>query len=194
MPNKIKKLYFTSDFSPENVQKLEGDGWILRNANLAKSDSFIERANEYGGDVPEHYKSKGSKAAAECEKLQTENTDIISDLTAALDEKDTFKNKFNKALEDLESERAIHTAFMNDADAMQSRIDELKQSASSSSGGEVANDQVFSEEVSVTVEKPAENDYASWTVPQIKEFLASKEIGFKSSASKDELLALIPKE
>lgn len=128
------------------------------------------------------------------EKLQSGNTDLITDLTAALDEKDTFKNKFNKALEDLESERAIHTAFMNDADAMQSRIDELKQSASSSSGGEVANDQVSSEEVSVTTEKLAENDYASWTVPQIKEFLASKEIGFKSSASKDELLALIPKE
>lgn len=42
--------------------------------------------------------------------------------------------------------------------------------------------------------KSTENDFASWTIPQIKDYLAAKEIGFKASASKDELLALIPKE
>lgn len=110
MPNKIKKLYFTSDFSPENVQKLEGDGWILRNANLAKSDSFIERADEYGGDVPEHYKSKGSKAAAECEKLQTENTDLkakIAELEKAAVKKPTAAElKAAKASEDAKAEQS----------------------------------------------------------------------------------------
>lgn len=126
---------------------------------------------------------------ADLEKLQIENTDLIADLKTALDEKDFLKNQLAKAIEDLESEQAIHTAFMNDVNAMQSRIDELTQSIGS--GDEVVEQVVNQSEA---VAKPAENDYASWTVPQIKEFLASKEIGFKSSASKDELLALIPKE
>lgn len=123
-------------------------------------------------------------AKADLEKLQTENTDLIAELKTALDEKDFLKNQLAKAVDDLQAERVIHTAFMDDVNAMQSRIDELKQSIGS--GDEVVEQ--------AAVAKPAENDYASWTVPQIKEFLASKEIGFKSSASKDELLALIPKE
>lgn len=126
---------------------------------------------------------------ADLEKLQTENTDLIAELKTALDEKDTFKNQLAKAHADLESERAIHTAFISDVDAMQSRIDELKQSVGSS--GDAVEQSINQ---LVTEAKPVENDYANWTVPQIKEFLASKEIGFKSSASKDELLALIPKE
>lgn len=119
-------------------------------------------------------------AKSECEKVVKEN--------------ELLTTQIKQLTEDLQAEHATHLAFINNTEAMQARIDELKQSASSSSGGEVANDQVSSEEVSVTTEKLAENDYASWTVPQIKDFLASKEIGFKSSASKDELLALIPKE
>lgn len=112
MSNKIKKLYFTNDFSPENVKKLEGDGWILRNANLAKSDSFTERADEYGGDVPDRYKGKEitvtvvaelspelqqviDDAKTECEKVQAENTDLISDLKTALDTKDRIQSELN---------------------------------------------------------------------------------------------------
>ncbi|MDQ8936641.1 hypothetical protein [Acinetobacter rudis] len=135
--------------------------------------------------------SSTGSAKADLEKLQTENTDLIAELKTALDEKDTFKNQLAKAHADLESERAIHTAFISDVDAMQSRIDELKQSVGSSGD---AVEQFSNQSEIEAVVKPAENDYANWTVPQIKEFLASKEIGFKSSASKDELLALIPKE
>ncbi|OTG85535.1 hypothetical protein B9T31_12145 [Acinetobacter sp. ANC 4558] len=36
-------------------------------------------------------------------------------------------------------------------------------------------------------------DYSAWTIEQIKVFLADKNIGFKASSTKPELLALIPK-
>ncbi|MCL6243815.1 hypothetical protein M5F04_04410 [Acinetobacter sp. ANC 7200] len=102
MKEKVKKLYFTNDFSVENVQKLQGDGWIIRNAQLAKSDSFVEQADEYGGDVPERYKIGVGKitvqlsaetsselqqtiddAKAECEKVVAENAELKDKLLIA---------------------------------------------------------------------------------------------------------------
>lgn len=99
MKEKVKKLYFTNDFSVENVQKLQGDGWIIRNAQLAKSDSFVEQADEYGGDVPERYKVGVGKitvqlstetspelqqtiddAKAECAKVVAENSELKEQL------------------------------------------------------------------------------------------------------------------
>lgn len=99
MKEKVKKLYFTNDFSVENVQKLQGDGWIIRNAQLAKSDSFVEQADEYGGDVPERYKIGVGKitvqltaetsselqqtiddAKAEYEKVVAENAELKEQL------------------------------------------------------------------------------------------------------------------
>lgn len=133
--------------------------------------------------------SSTGSAKADLAKLQSENIDLISDLKTALDEKDIIKSQLEKAITDLESERTIHVAFMNDVVAMQARIDELKQS--NGPDGEAVD---LSANASEPASKPIDADYTNWTVPQIKEFLASKEIGFKSSASKDELLALIPKE
>ncbi|MFV5406718.1 Ish1 domain-containing protein, partial [Acinetobacter sp. 228] len=40
----------------------------------------------------------------------------------------------------------------------------------------------------------ATNDFENWSNDQLKEYLASKDIGYKPSASKAELLKLIPKE
>ncbi|WP_216069771.1 hypothetical protein [Acinetobacter bereziniae] len=101
MKDKVKKLYFTNDFSASNVQKLQGEGWIIRNAQLAKSDSFVEKADEYGGDVPERYKANIGKvtveldvqtspelqqaideAKAECEKVVEENTALKAQIEA----------------------------------------------------------------------------------------------------------------
>lgn len=46
----------------------------------------------------------------------------------------------------------------------------------------------------VKPEESNQNDYESWTNDQLKEFLASKDIGYKPTATKAELLKLIPKE
>lgn len=58
MSQKYKKIYFTSDFSQENVEKLKAEGWIIRDRRAVNIGDFIEEANEYGGDVPEYYKPK----------------------------------------------------------------------------------------------------------------------------------------
>lgn len=115
MKEKVKKLYFTNDFSPENVKKLQDEGWIIRNANLAKSDSFVEQADEYGGDVPNRYKVKEGNitvtlsaetspelqktiddAKAECEKVAAENTDLKAKLQNAEVENDALSSKIKE--------------------------------------------------------------------------------------------------
>ena len=113
---------------------------------------------------------------AECEKVVAENG--------------ALQGQLKKAIEDLETERAAHVAFMDDVDAMQTRIDELKSAAANS---DLSAEQPSEAPKETQLPKPTENDFASWTIPQIKDYLAAKEIGFKASASKDELLALIPK-
>lgn len=55
MTQKVKKLYFTSDFSAENVAKIQADGWILRNRAATHKGDFVEDADEYGGEVPDWY-------------------------------------------------------------------------------------------------------------------------------------------
>ena len=116
-------------------------------------------------------------AKAECEKALTEN--------------ESLETQLKSAVEDLETERAVRITFMSDVDAMQARIDELKSAAASP---DLSVEQPIEVAKEIELPKSTENDFASWTIPQIKDYLAAKEIGFKASASKDELLALIPKE
>ena len=127
------------------------------------------------GITPE-FQAVLDEAKDECEKVVAQNSNLTGQL--------------KQAIEDLQTERVAHLVFMNDAEAMQARIDELKQAAAI---GDVATDLTPKDSQADIDGKPTENDYANWTVPQIKDFLASKEIGFKPSASKTELLALIPK-
>ena len=116
---------------------------------------------------------------AECEKVVAEN--------------EVLQDQLKKAVEDLETERAVHVAFMDDVDAMQARINELKSAAANPDPKEMI-EQAIPKASQAQVTQSADNDFAGWTIPQIKDYLAAKEIGFKASASKDELLALIPKE
>lgn len=141
-------------------------------------------ANVKVGMTPE-LKAVIDTTNAECESITAQNT--------------VLQGQLDQALADLEAERAIHVAFKDDVGAMQARIDELKQSTplveatipdqSNAGDSQAEVSQAGQQNESTQVD----TDYSSWTVPQIKEFLASKEIGFKASASKDELLALIPK-
>ncbi|EPJ6750273.1 Ish1 domain-containing protein [Acinetobacter baumannii] len=215
MKAKSKKIYFTNDFSASNVNKLQRDGWVLRNARLAAADTSIEVADEYGGDVPSHYKNASGALAtvnlavgitpelqaviddakAECEKVVEENTQLkqkVAILEQAggnqselLSENSRLKDAAvlaDKALKDAEAQvvgiKTEFDAFKNDIPAMQARIAEL--------------------ETGKAEEKPATetaaNDFENWSNDQLKEYLASKDIGYKPSATKAELLKLIPKE
>ncbi|MEX0572211.1 Ish1 domain-containing protein [Acinetobacter baumannii] len=215
MKAKSKKIYFTNDFSASNVNKLQGDGWVLRNARLAAADTSIEVADEYGGDVPSHYKNASGALAtvnlavgispelqaviddakAECEKVVEENTQLkqkIAILEQAggnqselLSENSRLKDAAvlaDKALKDAEAQvlgiKTEFDAFKNDIPAMQARIAELEAGKA--------------EENPAT--ETAANDFENWSNDQLKEYLASKNIGYKPSATKAELLKLIPKE
>jgi hypothetical protein len=66
--NKFGKLYFTTDFSESNVKKLQSEGWTLRNAAIVSEQ--IELANEYGGNIPQHYKDAGITVTTEKQTRQ----------------------------------------------------------------------------------------------------------------------------
>ena len=127
MKDKVKKLYFTNDFSASNVQKLQGEGWIIRNAQLAKSDSFVEKSDEYGGDVPERYKANIGKVTVEIDvqtspELQQAIDEAKAECEKAVAERDD-------ALEQLQTAKGEFIAFHNNIDAMKVRITELEANA-----------------------------------------------------------------
>ncbi|EMB5626804.1 stress-responsive nuclear envelope protein [Acinetobacter baumannii] len=135
------------------------------------------------------------KTKAECEKVVEENTQLkqkIAILEQAggnqselLSENSRLKDAAvlaDKALKDAEAQvvgiKAEFEAFKNDIPAMQTRIAELE-------AGKAAEN---------SATETAANDFENWSNDQLKEYLASKNIGYKPSATKAELLKLIPKE
>lgn len=132
---------------------------------------------------------------AECEKVVEENTQLKQKIeileqangnsSEILSENSRLKDavvladKAAKAAEEqVVSMQAEFDAFKNSVPAMQARIAEIETGDS----------------VMAQVNETATNDYENWSNDQLKEFLASKNIGYKPSANKAELLKLIPKE
>ncbi|QNX29294.1 stress-responsive nuclear envelope protein [Acinetobacter seifertii] len=131
---------------------------------------------------------------AECKKVAEENTQLkqkveileqaSGDSSELLSENSRLKDAVvqadnaTKAVEEkVVSLQAEFDAFKNSVPAMQARIAEIE-----------AGDSVKAQASETT------NDYENWSNDQLKEFLASKNIGYKPSATKAELLKLIPKE
>lgn len=103
-----KRLYFTNDFSPENVAELQGKGYTLRKASAYHEADTLEACAEVAGDVPQAYldlitSTKANivtanvqvsitpelqaiidQAKAECEKVVAEN-EALKQKIAALD-------------------------------------------------------------------------------------------------------------
>ncbi|MFW2055751.1 stress-responsive nuclear envelope protein [Acinetobacter haemolyticus] len=128
------------------------------------------------------------EAKEECVKVASENTELKQKLaifeqsneqqSELISENSRLKDALTIAEDQIVNVKGELIAFKNDIDAMKARIVELE-------AGQGIPD---------PLDEPTINDYESWTVDQIKAFLADKNIGFKSSASKPELLKLIPKE
>lgn len=97
------RLYFTDDFSAENVQKLQGQGWTLRRASAYRQGDSLEECSEVSGDVPQAYLDAEKKAngkltvqldvetspalqkalddaKAECEKVAAKNAELKEQL------------------------------------------------------------------------------------------------------------------
>lgn len=130
---------------------------------------------------------------AECLKVTEENTrlkkqveileqgagnysELLSKNSRLKDDVVLANNAVKTAEEQTEVVKAEFEAFKNDVALMQARIAELEAGKASDTPA---------------TETP---DYESWKVEELKEFLASKEIGYKPTATKPELLKLIPKE
>ena len=95
-----KRLYFTNDFSPENVAELQAQGYTLRKASSYHEADTLEACAEVAGDVPQAYldlikRNKANivtanvqvgitpelqkvidDAKAECEKVVAENAKL----------------------------------------------------------------------------------------------------------------------
>ncbi|RDF61421.1 stress-responsive nuclear envelope protein [Acinetobacter baumannii] len=135
------------------------------------------------------------QAKAECEKVIEENgqlkqkieileqangdsSELISENSRLKDAVLQADNAAKAAEGKVVSIQAEFEAFKNDVAAMQARIVELEAGKA--------------EENPAT--ETAANDFENWSNDQLKEYLASKNIGYKPSATKAELLKLIPKE
>ncbi|EHU3040458.1 MULTISPECIES: Ish1 domain-containing protein [Acinetobacter calcoaceticus/baumannii complex] len=134
-------------------------------------------------------------AKAECEKVIEENgqlkqkieileqasgdsSELISENSRLKDAVLQADNAAKAAEGKVVSIQAEFEAFKNDVAAMQARIAELES-------GKAAEN---------STTETAVNDFENWSNDQLKEYLASKNIGYKPSATKAELLKLIPKE
>nr|WP_314523800.1 HeH/LEM domain-containing protein [uncultured Acinetobacter sp.] len=208
MKTKVKKIYFTDDFSQENVSKLQDDGWTLRKASAAKPDDFIEQADEYGGDVPEWYKGKSDKITvqvaaeispelqasideekAECEKVQAENESLKQQIEALGEVQGN-----NSEL--LSENSRLQDALLNiigERDALVVKAKELDDQLAGIKG-ELIGFQNNIPAMKARIEELESVDYSKMKVDEVREVLKLKNIDFPSDAKKEELLALIPKE
>ncbi|XZT20718.1 Ish1 domain-containing protein [Acinetobacter baumannii] len=135
------------------------------------------------------------QAKADCEKVIEENgqlkqkieileqasgdsSELISENSRLKDAVLQADNAAKAAEGKVVSIQAEFDAFKNDVAAMQARIAELES-------GKAAEN---------STTETAVNDFENWSNDQLKEYLASKNIGYKPSATKAELLKLIPKE
>ncbi|WP_418134658.1 stress-responsive nuclear envelope protein [Acinetobacter calcoaceticus] len=115
---------------------------------------------------------------AALEQVSSNNSELFSENSRLKDESIQTGKALKLAEEQAEGYKAELNSFKNDIAAMQARIAELEAGTGTTAQPEESN----------------QNDYEGWTNDQLKEFLASKNIGYKPSATKPELLKLIPKE
>jgi len=179
---KIQNDYEALDI-PVEVRKLEEPS----KTTLATVSAVI-------GITPELQKVV-DETKAECKKVVEENTQLKQKIeileqasgnsSELISENSRLKDavvqadKATKAAEEqVVSLQAEFDAFKNSVSAMQARIAEIE-----------AGDSVMAQASETTT-----NDFENWSNDQLKEFLASKNIGYKPAATKAELLKLIPKE
>ncbi|GAA5564556.1 hypothetical protein Asch03_02080 [Acinetobacter schindleri] len=112
------------------------------------------------------------------EQASGDSSELISENSRLKDAVVQAGNATKAAEEQVVSIQAEFDAFKNNVPAMQARIAEIE-----------AGDSVMAQANETTT-----NDYENWSNDQLKEYLASKNIGYKPSANKAELLKLIPKE
>ena len=124
-----KRLYFTDDFSPENVAELQKQGYILRKASAYHEADTLEPCSEVAGDVPKAYLDLIKRNNSNIVTIEAK-VGITPELQATIDQAKAECAKViaeNVELKDqLATAQGEFIAFKNDVAAMQARIDELQ--------------------------------------------------------------------
>ena len=114
----------------------------------------------------------------EGEVLPIVEGEIANDALIPIEQFDFVTEKLAQTEEELAVVKGEFIAFKNDIEAMKARIEELE------SGKGVPD----------PLDGPKEGDYLSWSNEQLKAHLTDLGIKHKASASKEDLISLIPKE
>lgn len=124
-----KRLYFTDDFSSENVEKLQSEGYVLRKASAYHESDTLEACAEVAGDVPQAYLDLIKRSGAEIVTLEAK-VSITPELQAVIDQAKAECEKVVSENDDLKEQLATSqgefTAFQNNIEAMKKRIAELE--------------------------------------------------------------------
>lgn len=159
-----KRLYFTNDFSPENVKKLQSEGYILRKASAYHEADTLEPCKEVAGDVPQAYldliaRTKANiitaniqvgitpelqatidQAKAECEKVVAENELLKKQVKACElvearnSELMSENSRLSDALTQLEGVAIERDALIAKVELLELQAVELKQLNTGDSG------------------------------------------------------------
>ena len=118
-----KRLYFTNDFSPENVAELQAQGYTLRKASAYHEADTLEACAEVAGDVPQAYLDliKRNKANIVTANVQVSITPelqkVIDDAKAECEkvvaENDELKEQLDKEREAVKRLTAENTELQN---------------------------------------------------------------------------------
>lgn len=95
----MKKLFFTEDFSSDNVANLQAQGYTLRNPLAYKEGDFIEDCDAVAGDVPEAYAKRFKLVENKSDVAPTLTLDEmnVAQLREVLDESGVeYDNKLKK--------------------------------------------------------------------------------------------------
>lgn len=114
----------------------------------------------------------------EGEVLPIAEGEIANDAFIPIEQFDAITAKLVKTEEELGVMKGEFIAFQNDSEAMKARIEELE------SGNGIPD----------PLDGPKEGDYSNWSNEQLKAHLTDLGIKHKASASKEDLISLIPKE
>ncbi|MDM8396143.1 stress-responsive nuclear envelope protein [Acinetobacter baumannii] len=168
---KIQKDYESLEV-PVEVRKLEEPA----KTTLATVSTVIGITPELQKVVEENTQLK--QKIEILEQASGDSSELISENSRLKDAVLQADNAAKAAEGKVVSIQAEFDAFKNDVAAMQARITELEAGNASEN----------------PATETATNVFENWSNDQLKEYLASKNIGYKPSATKAELLKLIPKE
>jgi cell division protein FtsB len=209
-----KRLYFTDDFSPENVKKLQDEGYILRKASAYHEGDTLEPCLEVAGDAPKAYLDLIAKnnakiittnvkvgispelqkviddTKAECVKVKTENDDLkqqIETLKAGLKQGEPADLS---GLIPTEQFDVVAQKLTETEEQLVTAQDEFIKFKNDVEAMKARIAELQGDDTSVGTTSEAV-DYNALTADQLRALLDEKEIKYLARDNKDTLIALL---